>query len=336
MRAGILCYNWVMATQPREPSEEAHKITYLRLSITDKCDLGCAYCAPYRASVLHADSILTVSEIAILVRAFAHNGVTKVRLTGGEPLLREDVVEVVRRVVDTPGITTVGITTNGIWLELMAKDLAKAGLQRINVSVDSLDHETFRKITGQDVLDAVFRGIEAALGCGFEQVKLNVVVMRGVNEMEIPAIADIARSLPVEVRFIEMMPLGHSTSQWQAMHFPAAEIRQALGDLEPLPYESGSSARRYRLADSQAVVGIISPMSEDFCGGCNRIRVTCCGRLKPCLRLPIEEDIRPLLGKPDLESRLNAMMSHLNRNKLSGLLASCSAIQAEAMCAVGG
>lgn len=325
-----------MASQTSEQNDHPTKITYLRLSITDKCGLGCAYCAPNHSSAPRADALLTVSEIDILVRAFAHYGVTKVRLSGGEPLLREDVVEIVRRVAGTQGIATVGLTTNGIRLEDMAKDLAEAGLQRVNVSVDSLDRETFRNITGQDALDLVLRGIEAALGCGFEQVKLNAVVMRGVNDLEIPAIADIARRLPVEVRFIELMPLGHITGEWQAMSFPAAEIRQALGELEPLPYESGSSARRYRLAGSQAVVGIISPMTEDFCGCCNRIRVTCYGRLKPCLRLPIEEDLRPLLGMPDFESRLNELMSRLSRHKLSGSLASCSAIQAEAMCAVGG
>ena len=325
-----------MARQQPEPDREARGISYLRLSITDRCDLRCNYCTPYRASLPRADAILTLPEITTLVRAFAQNGITKLRLTGGEPLVREEVVEIVRRVADTPGIATVALTTNGVRLEDMAKSLVEAGLRRVNISVDSLDRETFREITGQDALDAVLSGIDAALLCGFDKVKLNTVVMRGVNELEIPAIADLARRLPVEVRFIELMPLGHSTREWQAMHVPAAEIRQALGDLEPLPNETGSSARRYRLAGSQGVVGIISPMSEDFCGSCNRVRVTCSGGLRPCLRLPIEEDLRPLLGMPDLGERLSALMSRLSSQKLSGALASCSAVQAEAMRAVGG
>lgn len=314
----------------------SREISYLRLSITDRCDLRCAYCTPFRDSFPHAGDVLSADEIDVLVRAFALNGVTKVRLTGGEPLLRDDVVEIVRRIARVPGIGTIGLTTNGIRLRDLARDLAEAGLQRVNVSVDSLDRATFRRITGRDALDDVLRGVDAALRCGFEQVKLNTVVMRGVNELEVPAIADLARRLPVEVRFIELMPLGHGTREWQAMHVPAADIRQALGELEPLSNERGSSARRYRLAGSRGVVGIISPVSESFCDCCNRIRVTCSGKLKPCLRLAVEEDLRPLLNAPDLAGRLGALMDRLSGCKLRGPSASSSAVQAEAMCAVGG
>ena len=315
---------------------EAREISYLRLSITDRCDLRCAYCTPYRESFSHAGDVLSADEIALFVSAFARNRVTKVRLTGGEPLLRDDVIEIVRRIAGTPGIATVGLTTNGIGLHEAAQDLAEAGLQRVNVSVDSLDRATFRRITGRDALDDVLRGVDAALRCGFEQVKLNTVVMRGVNEQEIPAIADLARRLPVEVRFIELMPLGHSSREWQAMHVPAAEIRRTLGDLEPLPYEPGSSARRYTLAGSRGVVGVISPVSESFCEQCNRIRVTCSGKLKPCLRLAVEEDLRPLVNAPDLVSRLGDLIERVSGCKLHGPSASSSAVQAKAMCAVGG
>ena len=315
---------------------DAREISYLRLSITDRCDLRCAYCTPFRESFSRAGAVLSADEIALLVEAFARNGVTKVRLTGGEPLLRDDVVKIVERIARIPGVATVGLTTNGIRLQELARDLANAGLRRVNISIDSLDRETFRRITGGDALDAVLRGVDTALRCGFEQVKVNTVVMRGVNELEVPAIADVARRLPVEVRFIELMPLGHGTREWQAMHVPAAEIRGMLGDLEPLPFESGSSSRRYRLAGSGGVVGIISPVSESFCDHCNRIRVTCSGKLKPCLRLAVEEDLRPLVNAPDLANRLGVLMDRLSSHKLRGSCASLSAVQAEAMCAVGG
>ena len=315
---------------------EPHAITYLRLSVTDRCDMRCAYCLPYRNAVAHAPSVLSPEEIALLVEALARNGITKVRLTGGEPLIRPDVVGIVRSIAHAPGIATVGLTTNGVRLEEMASDLASAGLQIVNISLDTLNPDTFRRITGCDALDDVVRGIRAAARCGFEKVKLNTVVMRGVNESELPAIADIARRLPVEVRFIELMPLGHSSAQWRAMYVPASQIRQMLGDLEPLPYERGSSARRYGLARGGGVVGIISPMSESFCGHCNRIRVTCSGKLKPCLRLAVEEDLRPLLDAPDLASRLDVLINRLSRHKLRGPSPSSSAVQAEAMCAVGG
>jgi GTP 3',8-cyclase len=320
----------------RGSESETRVISYLRLSITDKCDLRCNYCIPSLASVPCANSLLTSSEIDILVRAFANNGITKVRLTGGEPLLRDDVVQIVQGIADTPGIATVGLTTNGIRLAEMARDLADAGLRRVNISVDSLDRGAFRRITGRDALDDVLRGVDAALRCGFEKVKLNTVVMRGINDTEIPAIANLARQMPVEVRFIELMPLGHSTEEWQAMHVPAASIKRALGSLEPLPYEDGSSARRFRLAGSSGIVGIISPMSENFCDACNRVRVTCHGVLKPCLRLPIHEDLRPLLGSPDTECKLSEVMGRMCQHKLSGSSASCSAVQSEAMCSVGG
>jgi len=314
------------------------KLSYLRLSVTDRCDMACSYCIPYRKRLAHAqdDAVLSVDEIDVLVDAFARNGVTKVRLTGGEPLVRDDVVEIVRRIAGTTGIATVGLTTNGVRLHELAPELARAGLQRVNISVDSLDRETFRRITGADALDEVFRGIDAAIACGFEKVKLNTVVMRGINDTEVASIADFAGRLPVEARFIELMPLGWATQQWRAMHVPAAEIRAALGRLEPLPYENGSSARRYTRAGSEAAVGIISPMSEGFCDGCNRIRVTCSGKLKPCLRLPDEEDLRPLLHAPDLTSRLGEVIGRLSCHKLSNSLASSSTVVAEAMCAVGG
>ena len=247
------------------------KLTYLRLSITDRCELGCIYCTPARRAVTHAGAPLSLLEVAALVRAFARNGVTKVRLTGGEPLARHDVVSIVEAAAQAPGIRALGLTTNGIGLAACARDLKAAGLGLVNISLDSLDRRTYARITGRDALEEVWRGIDAALECGFERVKLNTVLMRGVNDSEAPRIAEIANHMPVEVRFIELMPLGHESRAWEAMHVPAAEIREMLPSFEPMAFESGSSARRFKLK-AGGIVGIISPVSEDFCAGCNRIR----------------------------------------------------------------
>lgn len=317
-------------------NHEPHRATYLRLSITDECDMRCTYCTPHRQAVEHVGEPLTAREIAILVDGFARNGVTKVRLTGGEPLLRPDVVEIAKSVVRIPGIETVGLTTNGIRLEQIAPELARAGLQKINISLDTLNPTTFRRLTGQDGLDKVLKGIDAALRCGFEKIRINTVVMRGINDSELPTIAELAQRLPVEVRFIELMPLDHSTDEWQATHIPAAEIRQILGGLKPRPMLDSSSARLYDLPGMKGTVGIISPMSEPFCSVCNRIRITSRGKLKPCLRLPIEEDIRPLLSEPDFVEQLGVIIERLSCHKLPEILSTTSAVRAKTMRSIGG
>ncbi|MDO8682463.1 MAG: GTP 3',8-cyclase MoaA [Armatimonadota bacterium] len=319
---------------PGVSNSEAREIKYLRLSITDSCDMRCGYCVPHRTSIAHVADPLSSEEIALLVNAFAKNGVTKVRFTGGEPLQRPDVTGIISSIVGIPGIETVGLTTNGRYLKKLAANLAGAGMRRVNISLDSLDRKTFRLITGCDALNDVLDAIDAALGV-FEKVKINTVVMRGINDREIPAIASLAMSLPVEVRFIELMPLGHSASEWDMMFVSASEIRRALGNIEPLPYSGDSSARMYSLNGGRSRVGIISPMSEDFCYGCDRIRVTSSGKLRPCLRLPVEEDIRPLLRDTELPARLGEMIGRLSHHKLPQASLE-SAVQAEAMCSVGG
>jgi cyclic pyranopterin phosphate synthase len=325
---------------------EPRSITYLRLSITDECDMQCTYCKPQGAAILPTTSKLSIREITTLVRAFAENGITKVRLTGGEPLARPDVVKIVEVVAGTPGIETVGLTTNGVGLAELAPDLARAGLQRVNISLDSLDRDTFCRITGRDALDTVLHGLDTTLRCGFGKVKINTVVMRGVNDSEVPAIAALAHppipplvrggegGAPVEVRFIELMPLGHSRDVWRDLHVPASEIRSMLGSPAPLPYEDGSSARLYSMPGG-GVVGIISPVSEAFCGGCNRVRVTCAGKAKPCLRLPMEVDLRPLLDEPDLAEKLGRALAGWASCKLT-VGSTESAVEAGAMCMVGG
>ncbi len=311
-------------------------ISYLRLSITDQCDMACGYCMPSRAALPHVTSPLTVDGIATLVEALARCGVRKVRLTGGEPLVRRDVVDIVRRIASIAGVETLGLTTNASRLSHLAGDLKRAGLQRLNISLDTLDPATFRRITGHDTLDEVLRGIDAALRCSFDAVKLNTVVMRGINDQEVPAIAGFAGKLGLEARFIELMPLGCGGEAWRALHVPAEDIAASLGKLDPLPYEPGSSARRFVCARTGGVVGLISPVSHSFCADCNRIRVSCSGKVKPCLRLPVEEDLRPLIGLPDLADRLAELLQHLGDCKLTDSLSTPSAVQADAMCAIGG
>lgn len=296
--------------------------------------MQCTYCKPQGAALSPPASALSIPEIASLVGAFAANGVTKVRLTGGEPLSRPDVVEIAQTVANTPGIETVGLTTNGIGLSELAPGLARAGVKYLNVSIDSLDRDTFRRITGRDALGTVMEGLSCALGCGFGKIKINAVVMRGVNHFEVPAIAALAGKMPIEVRFIELMPLGHNRESWRDLHVPASEIRTLLGDPTPLPYELGSSARLYSLAEG-GVVGIISPVSESFCATCDRIRVTCTGKAKPCLRLPVEEDLRPLLSEPDLAERLESVLAALASCKLS-TASSENAVEAATVSLVGG
>lgn len=311
-------------------------ITYLRLSVTDQCDLGCVYCVPYRRSLSCENSPLSVREVVVLVTALAENGIAKVRLTGGEPLVRDDILELVGSVARIPGIETVGLTTNAVRLSELAAGLADAGLKRVNISLDSLDRETFRTITGRDCLDNVLRGLHSALEAGFEQVKVNTVVMRGINDSEICRFRDLAGALPVEVRFIELMPLGHTAERWAELFVPAAEIRRELGGLEPLVCDGGASAKTYLLPDGRGKVGIISPMSEHFCDECNRVRVTSSGKLKPCLRLSVQEDVRGWLGEPRLTQRLRTLMEKLSCCKLSGDLPHDASVQSETMCAVGG
>lgn len=321
---------------PCQSIHKPHCINYLRLSITNECDLQCKYCMPYRNTIARVDKPLTLCEISRVVNGFAQNGITKVRLTGGEPLVRRDVADIVKCIAETPGISKIGLTTNGTRLSELAPDLAAAGLNAVNISLDTLNPETFKRISGCNRLDDVLRGIDAALRCGFDEVKINTVVMRGVNDRELAVIASLAKSLPVQVRFIELMPLGHSTDEWRSMYVSADEIQKILGRFKSDVNQGSASVRLLNLPGCAGSVGIISPMSKPFCDACNRVRLTSSGVIKPCLRLPIEYDIRPLISESDFASRLGEVISEMSCHKLSNRSASMSAIQFEAMSMVGG
>lgn len=271
-------------------------VTYLRVSITDRCNLRCFYCLPRGGNVCGRLDQLSLSEIAELVRGGVDLGIRKIRITGGEPLVRPGVVDLIRDLRALPGIADLALSTNGTLLAEHAAALKAAGLMRVNVSLDSLQPAVFHAISGRRDLDRVVAGIVAARDAGLSPIKLNVVVMRGVNDGELPAILDFATLHAAQVRFIEYMPLGLG-QRWESSYVPRNEIlehiRSYLADAAP-QRRPGDTAAYYRLRDGGAV-GVISPVSCRFCDICNRLRLTADGFLRPCLTSEGQVDLRPAL-----------------------------------------
>ncbi len=268
-------------------------ITYLRLSVTDLCSLRCRYCMPAEGVPKrdHQD-ICSVEELVEIARAAADCGVRKVRLTGGEPLVRRGLLDICRGISAIPGVEELCLTTNGLALPQLAKPLREAGVDRLNVSLDTLRPDRYAYMTRVGRLEDALRGLEAAAEAGFTGTKLNVVLMKGFNEDEIPDFADLARRYPVEVRFIELMPIGEGKN---AEFLSAQAVLDACPDLRPA--EGSGVARRYRSPGGRGTVGLIEPMSRRFCGDCDRIRVTADGKLKPCLHSDQELPLRGLHGE---------------------------------------
>lgn len=271
----------------------ARNITYLRLSVTDLCSLRCRYCMPADGVPKrdHAE-ICSVEELVEIARAAVDCGVRKVRLTGGEPLVRRGILEICRGISAIKGVEELCLTTNGVALPRLAGPLREAGVDRLNVSLDTLRPDRFAWMTRVGRLEDVFRGLEAAAKAGFTGTKLNVVLMKDFNDDEIPDFVNLARRYPLEVRFIELMPIGEGQN---AQFLPAQAVLDACPDLRPA--EASGVARRYRLPDGQGLVGLIEPMSHRFCGDCDRIRVTADGKLKPCLHSDQEIPLRGLHGE---------------------------------------
>ncbi|MFC1943281.1 GTP 3',8-cyclase MoaA [Chloroflexota bacterium] len=262
------------------------QINYLRISVTDHCSLSCVYCSVDSIPRLPRSEILSYEEIQRLVQVAASMGISKVRLTGGEPLLRPDLSKFVWRLSQIEGIDDISLTTNGILLSKYAIELKEAGLKRVNVSLDTLKEDRFQRITGRDKLGDVLSGIEAAYLAGLEPVKINMVVLRGMNDDEILDFALMSVSKGWNVRFIEFMPFG--TPKTEAFGTVSTqEIReriQSLGKLEPYTGKVGNGpARYYRLPGTKGTIGFISAMTEHFCDTCNRLRLTSDGQLRPCL-----------------------------------------------------
>lgn len=285
-------------------------ITYLRISVTDRCNLRCVYCLPETGMKwLPRENQLSAEEIARVTETAAKVGVRRVRLTGGEPLVRADIVEIVARIASIPGIEEVSLTTNAMLLEMLARPLAKAGLKRVNVSLDTLDADKFKRITRGGKIDHLWRGIAAAEDAGLSPLKLNTVVVNGLNADELSALARLTIENPWHVRFIELMPVGNAQNWGE--DFPALpdryisvhemQTRLSNFNLQPATTPTGNGpARTFRIPDALGTVGFISPLGEHFCQSCNRLRLTADGHLRPCLLLDGEVNVRDALraGQP--------------------------------------
>lgn len=270
------------------------KITYLRLSVTELCNLRCRYCMPEDGVCKKRhEEMLTEEEMLCAVEAAASLGVTKLRITGGEPLVKRNILSICRRAAAVEGIGEVCLTTNGLLLPQLARPLREAGVRRVNLSLDTLDEKKYTYITRRGSLSQALDGLEAALDAGFERVKLNTVLIGGFNDDEIPALARLTQQYPVDVRFIELMPMYDSGDFGPQAYLPGSAVTELLPELKPQPDGDGV-AKLYRLPGALGNVGIISPISAHFCGACNRIRLTADGKLKPCLHSTLEYSVKGL------------------------------------------
>jgi len=275
------------------------QVTYVRISVTDRCDFRCVYCMSEEMEFLPREQVLTLEEISRLSRAFVEMGVTKIRITGGEPLVRKDVVGLLAEISQLEGLDELVITTNGSQLVKLAQPLKDAGIKRINVSLDSLDAEKFKKVTRVGDLDVVLKGIQAAKKAGFEKIKLNAVILKNRNHDEVNALVQYAMEEELDISFIEEMPLGaiDSHSREEA-YYSSDEIKRDIEtqfDLVPSTKSTGGPAKYYSVAGYDNMVGFISPHSHNFCDTCNRVRVTASGLLLLCLGQEHSMDLKRVL-----------------------------------------
>jgi len=278
------------------------KINYLRLSVTDRCNLRCRYCMPEDGiPLLPQGGILTYEELFLVARTAVSLGIEKIRVTGGEPLIRKGILDFLSRLAGIPGLRQLVLTTNGLLLNEMAGPLKAAGIQRLNISIDSLVPENFRRITRGGDVSRVLSGIAAAEAAGFP-IKLNMVVMRGVNDHEVVDFAALTLDKPYAVRFIEFMPSG-ADADWQSRVVPGREILDRIskrfGFAEIGRGELAGPAKDYRIRGAAGTIGVITPVTGHFCDGCNRIRVTASGMARGCLFSETETDLKPILRGND-------------------------------------
>ena len=306
-----------------EPLVDAwgREIKSVRISVTDKCNFRCTYCMPAEGlEWLGRDEILTFEEIARLVGVLARLGVDEVRLTGGEPLIRRDLPTLVGMLSAIAGVRDLSLTTNGVLLDRLAGPLVEAGLQRLNVSLDSLNHVRFAEITRRDALDAVLRGLEEAERYPeLRPIKVNCVAVKGFTETEVPALAELARRKPYVVRFIEFMPLDADEAWREDDVLTGAEIRAIIesehGPLVELPAKASSTARRFRFADGAGELGFVNPVSEPFCSSCDRIRLTADGQLRTCLFSRREWDLKEPLRAGASDAELTQLLRFAVQHK---------------------
>jgi cyclic pyranopterin phosphate synthase len=310
------CHATALPNASATPDAFGRVVDYLRISITDRCNERCLYCMPegYRGWAQRPDH-LTTEEILRLARVAASLGFRKFRLTGGEPLVRADVPELVRGMAAIPGVEAIGLSTNGTRLAALARPLREAGVRSVNISLDALDPALYRRITGGDVA-TVLAGIRAAVSAGFERVKLNAVLLRGLNESELWPLILFAAEHGLPLRFIELMPVSRADALTDANFLPVAEVMERLRareELIPQPdHRLGHGpAKYYRLSHTGALVGFIGAITnQHFCETCNRVRLTADGKIRPCLGNHGEVDLRAALRRHASEADLVALLRH--------------------------
>jgi cyclic pyranopterin phosphate synthase len=294
----------------------------LRISVTDRCNLRCTYCMPEHAVFMERDELLTFEEIQRFVQSVIPLGITKIRLTGGEPLMRRQLARLVKMLADTPGVHDLGLTTNGLMLAQQARELYDAGLRRINISLDTLNPEQFRRLTRRDGLEQVLEGIEAARHAGFAPIKLNAVSIRGITEHEVVPLALFARERGLEMRFIEYMPIGADHWERDKVYFAheiLEKIEAEVGPLLPaLDYDPKAPAMDFCYEDGGGRVGIIASISRPFCATCNRIRLTADGKVRNCLFALDEVDVKHLLRNGGDAEAIGELVSRHVRDKWEG------------------
>ena len=318
------------------------QINYLRISVTDHCNLNCMYCSAGRILPLKHEDILSYEEIARLVRVAAGMGITKVRLTGGEPLMRPDFPRLVKMIADVEGIDDIAVTTNGILLGRFAEELKEAGLKRVNISLDTLKPDRFTQITRHDKFTDVMTGIEKAHEVGLEPVKINMVVLKGVNDDEVTDFARKTIDDGWNVRYIEFMPIGTPNGEVSEM-VTAGEIKERIRELGPLePYDGlkgNGPARVFRFPGAKGTIGFITAITEHFCATCNRLRVTSDGSLRPCLlaedEISVKDALRSGAADKDLKKLIReAVNLKRKQHNLNGRLA--AGTDDRPMCQIGG
>lgn len=283
-------------------------ITYLRISVTDRCNLRCSYCMPeVGIKIENHEDILTYEEILKVVNASSKLGVNKIRYTGGEPLIRKNIDKLIYETSKIEGIDDISITTNGILLGDMAQNLKKVGLNRVNISLDTLDKEKFKHITRGGNIDRVFDSIYKCLSLGLKPVKINTVLMKGINDIEFKSFLDLVKELPIEVRFIELMPIGEGLKFYNERKLSFSELLKDNTELIEIESQRNSTSKMYRIPQAKGKIGFISPVSCKFCESCNRIRLTSKGIIKPCLHSTEEINIRTYIS--DEKTLINELKS---------------------------
>ncbi|MCC5884017.1 MAG: GTP 3',8-cyclase MoaA [Halomonas sp.] len=293
------------------------RVRYVRISVTDRCDFRCVYCMSEEMTFLPRAQILTLEELSMVARAFVEMGVEKIRLTGGEPLVRRGIDQLIEETSALPGLRDLGMTTNGAGLVKQARRLREAGLGRLNISLDTLDPERFRRLTRTGDLSRVLEGLQAAREAGFERIKLNAVILKGRNDDEVLDLVEFARSERVDLSFIEEMPLGDVSDHSRAETFCSSdEVKSAIEqrhELIPTTESTLGPSRYFRMSDSDSRIGFISPHSHNFCASCNRVRVTAEGRLLLCLGNEHSVDLRAVLRQypGDIDALKHAIVQAL-------------------------